>query len=209
MRRRRPYRRRRPRRGRVPRAIRTTGYLATKQKTEFDVNVLSGLLNGTPYALNFKGEDIPQWTTFQRLFDSYRLRGVKIVGVPMTNAYSTANPGYRLLSCIDLDDDTLPASADELLQRSNCKVQQCTPQMTGYSQMFKRYVKPRFLTQLFETNVSTGYGLGRRSQWLDCTDGAIPHFGLKMYFDTSAAALNLAITWRFTMTYYLDFKSLR
>lgn len=188
-----------------PRQSITTGYLKVKQKVAVQINVPAGAPE-TGRAFVFRLSDLLQATEFTRLFDSYRLNGVKVTMSPLTNSALTANPSYKLMTAIDLDDDATP-TVNGLLQRSNVKIKTVTSGGNN-PQVFSRFLRPRYLTQLYETSTSTGYGQGARKQWLDTADPSIPHYGLKVVWDTDPV-LASDILWQFYFTYYIEFKSLR
>lgn len=188
-----------------PRASINTGYLKIKQKVAAQINVPAGAPE-TGRAFVFRLSDLLQATEFTRLFDSYRLNGVKITMSPLTNSSLTANPSYKLMTAIDLDDDQTP-TVNSMLQRSNVQIKTVTAGGNN-PQVFSRFLRPRFLTQLYETATSTGYGQGPRKQWLDTADPSIPHYCLKVVWDTDPV-LASDILWQFYFTYYIEFKSLR
>ncbi len=188
-----------------PRYSITTGYLKTKQKVAQQITVNTGSAE-QGQSFTFKLSDLLQATEFARLFDSYRLNGVKITMAPLTNSDITVNPSYKIMTAIDLDDDSTPTVA-QMLQRSNVKIKTVTSGGNN-PQVFSSYLRPRYLTQLYETGASTGYGQGPRKQWLDCADPSIPHYGFKIVWDTDPQ-LNYDVIWQFYFTYYIEFKSLR
>lgn len=188
-----------------PMRMNATGYLKIKQKVAQQLAVpVSSAELGT--AFTFKLSDLLQVTEFVRLFDSYRINGVKMTAVPLTNSDITINPSYKIMTAIDLDDDVTP-TVPEMLQRANVKIRTVTSGGNN-PQVFSTFCRPRYLTQIYETPTSTGYGQGARKQWLDCADPTIPHYGIKVVFDTDPN-LNYEVIWQFYFTYYVEFKSLR
>lgn len=188
-----------------PIAKNSTGYLKVKQKVAAQFTITNGTAE-TGESFVFRLSDLIQAPEFTRLFDSYRINGVKITMAPLTNSSITVNPSYKMLMAIDLDDDTTP-TANSLLQRANVKIRTVT---SGGSnpQVFSAFLRPRYLTQLYETGTTTGYGQGARKQWLDTADSQIPHYGFKVVWDTDPT-LNYDVVWQFYFTYYIEFKSLR
>jgi len=182
-----------------------TGWLKVKQKVAIQQTVPQGVAE-TGQAFVFRLSDLIQAPEFTRLFDSYRINGVKVTMAPLTNSGITINPSYKITSAIDLDDDQTPA-VSSMLQRSNVKIRTVTSGGNN-PQVFKSYLGPRYLTQLYETAASTGYGQGDRKQWLDTADAQIPHYGFKVVWDTDPI-LNYDVVWQFYFTYYVEFKSLR
>lgn len=200
----------RKRRGKMalsrPRNPSRTGYLKTAQIFSSQIAVPAGPSPELGVAFTFKLSDLPQNVTFSKLFDSYRINKILIKAMPLTNSSVTINPNYKVLSAIDLDDAATPTTLS-IMERSNVRINLISSGGKT-NQILKWSIRPRYLTQLFETTVSTGYGQGSRSQWLDCADPTIPHFGLKVVFDTDPL-LNAAVVWQFYITYMIEFKSLR
>jgi hypothetical protein len=218
-RRRRPLRRRRYRKKRtlVPRNLRNTGFLSTKQKTESYVIVPSGTLTGGGHGVGFSFAlaDLPQATTFQKLFDQYRITGVASKMLPMTS-FNTGgtNPSIRLLHYTDLDDANAPSLYSDVIQRSNLKDKML---VAGSARSVNSFIRPRWLNATYATSIvpgtGTGYSLGKRSTWIDTVDDTVPHFGYKYFFNTTNNAtpggLAVPVNVLFTLTYYLQFKGLK
>lgn len=182
-----------------------TGYMKVKQKVALQID-LPPLVTETAQNFVFSIDQLPQVSEFTRLFDSYRINSIMITGMPLTNGSLTTNPAYKILSAVDLDDST-PETTASMLQRSNVKIKTVTSG-GGNQQVFAWKVRPRYLTQIYESATTTGYGQGARKQWLDCGDPTIPHYGIKMVFDTDPA-LGVEIVWQFYVTYYVEFKTIR
>lgn len=190
--------------GRPQNAV-VTGYLRTRQKVGEQIVIDAGV---TEFAHNFifKLSDIPQSLEFTRLFDSYRIINITISASPMTNSALTINPAYKMLWAVDLDDDNVP-TLDTMLQRSNVHIKNVSSGGNN-PQVFYLKCRPRYLTEIYKTALTTGYGQGARKQWLDCADPGIPHYGIKVLFDTSPT-LGHEVTWQFYINYNVEFKSLR
>lgn len=188
-----------------PRNAVQTGYLKTRQKI-WRQETLDAGSSATPFNFVFKLADIPQSAEFVRLFDSYRINNITISAAPMTNSSLTINPAYKMLWAVDLDDDNAP-TLGSMLQRSNVHIKTVT---SGGSnpQVFYMKCRPRYLTEIYKTALSTGYGQGARKQWLDCADPEIPHYGIKVLFDTNPQ-LGSDVVWQFFVNYDIEFKSLR
>lgn len=140
-------------------------------------------------------------------FDQYRIKGVKVTWVPKFNGQlltNTTGGGYQipeLWSCIDLDDSNA-INAAQMVEHWGLK--RCR-----FLKEYKRFLKPRFQTQIYETLTSTGYGLGNRKTWLDVDDNEIPHYGLK-YLVTPPNPQNptddQVIYFDMYIKYYLEFR---
>lgn len=223
--RRRPYRKRRPNRKRryrkkrthISRPMRNTGFLSTKQKTESYVIIPSGTLVGGGHGVGFSFSlaDLPQATTFQKLFDQYRITGVSIKLLPLTSFNTGAtNPSMRMLSYVDLDDANAPTQYTDVIQRSNLQDRML---VAGGARTKTNFLRPRWLNAAYATSIipgsGTGYTLGNRSTWIDTVDDSVPHFGYKYFFNTTNNAtpggLAVPVNVLFTLTYYIQFKGLK
>jgi len=128
--------------------------------------LLSGLQNGT---------------SFQSIFDQYRILAVDFVVKPRTNSVvvtgtSTPSPMYLV---IDYDNSTALASASAATQFSSCAVVECY-------QSCRRVYKPRIAVAAY-TGAFTGYE--NTSGWIDCAYNNVYHYGLKWYIPTCSVSL--------------------
>lgn len=133
------------------------------------------------------------------LYDQYKIAAVKVRFIPRFYNWvlsSTLAEAPRCYYCIDYDDQATPASEDEMLQRSNCKVFKA---WRGFSV----YFKPSADMTLWNTSTTSAYGRGYQP-WIDCDNAAVPHYGLKwgMYHpgDSSGSATPY---WDLHVTYYI------
>ncbi len=183
------------------------GYLRCKQTHPFQYTVQAGQQAvETPYSFAFALANCPQSPTFHDLFDSYRIRGVKVKAMPLTNSSPGANNVYTMLSSIDYDDDT-HATVNQLINRANVRTNIISPN-GGHRQTFQWSVVPRYQTMVYETATGTGYTQGAKKAWLNTQDAKVPHFGLKIVWDTDTL-LNSPVIWQFYVTYDLEFKSIK
>jgi hypothetical protein len=99
---------------------------------------------------------------------------------------------------VDYDDATVPTSLDTLLQYQNIK-------RTRMNQTHSRYFKP-----MVPMGIGTLGGIqalnAKRNVWLDCSNAAVDHYGLKLWFDTRGTA---PVTYDVQVKYYLTFKNVR
>ena len=198
------YKKSKRRKAKIPRTP-SIGYLRCYQKYSFQ-NTLQTLVGETGLSLSFALKNIANAPTFAALFDSYRIRGVTVKGFPLTNVGSGVNPVYKMLSCRDYDDDTQPTVAT-MINRAGVKTQIISPEgNTRQTYIWK--LKPRFQTMMYESATQTGYGLGNRSMWINTQDAKVPHFGLKICFDTDPG-LNSEVIWQWYVTLDVDFKSVK
>lgn len=165
----------------------------------------TSLAVGTSGAIEFRLNELPNNTEFINLFDRYRIVGVSVRIVPIITAYD-GNPSATALArpnvhtAVDLNDSTAPANVQELMQYDTYK-------MTPGDRTHQRYLKPRVSQEIFRTAITTNYGMGAASQWLDCTaNGAdLPHFCLKYFIDS----IGHSYSFRVYKTFFLEFQGTR
>lgn len=77
-----------------------------------------------------------------------------------------------------------------------------------FNREYSRFIKPRFQTMTYQTLTTTGYGLGNRNMFLDCSDDEVPHYALK-YIITPATTLitdDTLLYYDVYIKYYIEFK---
>lgn len=198
------YQKKSRRKKKIPRSPKI-GYLRVLQKYSLQTTIPT-LLPEKGLAFAFSLNQIGNSGVFIDLFDSYRIKSATVKAFPLTNVSNSINPVYKLLVARDYDDDSQPTVAN-MINRSDVKTHVISSE-GNTRQQFSWTVKPRFQTMVYESATQTGYGLGNKSMWLNTQDAKVPHFGLKMVFDTSPT-LNSAVIWQFYITYDLEFKSLK
>lgn len=143
-----------------------------------------------PLSFEFKLSDLYSYSEFTTLFDKYKLTravvSIQMINNPNAIAYTntsttgTGNVGVnfypRLWYIADHDDSstTTIAAIKERVGVRSCVLQP--------NKIKKISVKPAVAVQLYKTATTTGYG-PRFNQYIDMTDSAVPHYGLKCVFD--------------------------
>lgn len=168
----------------------------------------------------FKLSDVPNVTEFTSLYDVYRIAGVKITFFPSSgelvydvsqinpvsgNALAPIIPGSllpRFMTVIDEDDNTTPSSTNDLLQYQNLKITSGTKHVV--------YLKPRFSSTVYKSLTASGYAVGPRNLWLDCSDSTIEHYGVKYSYESTPSVTPVGMfNMKVHITYYLEFKDVR
>lgn len=160
----------------------------------------------TTFAYSFKASDILDTTVLATNYDQYKLNAVKVTFFP---AYTEFVPGTGAMNCpqiytaIDLDTDTAPGSAAAVQEYKTCRTRQ-------FNRPHSRYLKPRALGLVGVNNSGTStlgvYNLGR--PWLSTSpfnNLDIEHYGLVGCIGNSA--MNVAMTVRVHVTYYIAFRN--
>lgn len=189
---------------RIPRNPQT-GYLYIKQKSTEDITVPGGP-PGTLTCLlkTFALSDLTQ--NWGAIFDQFRILGCKVTFWASSNLPGVTTNPVMLYTSIDLDGQSvLPATEDELLQRSNVKQRQLT--FGGNNpQYHQHYVRPRTAKAIYSGGVLSAYGLDTRKTWLDIRSAnAAPHYGL-IHGYVAPSGNPSAIPIRIQTTYYLQFR---
>lgn len=130
---------------------------------------------------SFKLNDIPQYASWTVIFDKYRIREIELhfvaSGIQENTATSQVAPVFA--TALDFDNDTAPASVNEVLRRS--KSTECV----GTSSL-KRHFIPRLAAEIYNGVASTNYSEAEPWTWLDCASAATPHYGLVYAMGTAS-----------------------
>jgi hypothetical protein len=163
-------------------------------------------------SFTFSLDQVTDYTSFTQLFDQYKITGVKVTFTPGWSSnnlgaapMSASNDSFTPLEMawvIDLDDSTSTVFTD--IQ----KVPRSHYHMFKGNEPVSFFIRPRALNQVYESSVSTGYGLNAPGEWLDCNDPTIPHYAVKYAFrtDSTSSTPSLFPFCRVRMMYYLEFQ---
>lgn len=180
----RPTKRRYQRLRWAPRRMAPVGAGVNQQTHRFKRQFLALAVTGnaafTPAYLNAFSVNLgllPGVSDFANLYDEYRIDFVKhkvfLSTPPEAAPLSSSNSFPIAYWAIDKDDDTPPASLDEIRQHGNVQ----TAMLTNERPIIITY-KPSCLVQAYRTAVSTGYS-AKQGQWIDMAGTNVPHYGLK------------------------------
>lgn len=161
----------------------------------------------------FKLSDLPNFEDFKNLYDQYKIKGVKISFIPISNVVvgiaggATGHPGTyysnRLFTAVDYNDGTAPASVNALREYQNSK-------WTPYNKIHSRYIKPAYASV-----PSSGSSLqwpGGSQPWVPTDNDNMYYFGIKYGIDypTGVGAPALGdLLYQVEATYYMSFKGPR
>lgn len=169
-------------------------------------NVISG-----SYA--FRLSDLPAPTDFSSLYDQYKIKGVKIYFIPVSNVVVgitggvSGHPGTyfsnRLFTAIDYNDGTAPTSVDQMREYQNSK-------WTPYNRIHKRWIRPA--VSAVPSSGETLQWPGKSQPWVPTTNNAVYYFGLKYAMDSVTGITPPStgdLLYQVEATYYLSFKGPR
>lgn len=107
----------------------------------------------------------------------------------------------------DKDGTSTPVDWTQFMERAGVKIKNLYPSGNNACQA-TMYLKPRPLTQLYESVGSTGYGVNRKKVWIDMGDPNVPHYALLYGFNNGQQILNAPVNVTVITTYYVGFKGL-
>ncbi len=224
------YRRKFPRRRRVfkrKRVYRKRRALSTFAKKkgylkvihhEIQMKVIPGgpMPSGVVDTETFDIQFLPNIAEYQRLFDMYRIKAVKLKFTPLTETSDTTNQSLLFVSSVDHDGSTTPTSFTEILQRTNAKVSPWAPGIGGLYPSKTITIVPRCRTVVAGTQdpsqpgvLVPAYAMTTKNQWLDLSDPSVPHHGLIYGWRSPNNSLNSAQTHSLDITYVVEFKGIR
>lgn len=141
------------------------------------------------FALN----NVNAFNEIVNLFDNYRITKVLYRWVILRDpeqATTTANKGLfpRINWTHDFNDSTI-ISRDAIYQRSNMR-----EAWFSESNMKSRWftLKPAVVATIYESTIANAYA-PKWKQWLDTSDNATPHFGIKYAYDSLYLGVNLVM----------------
>lgn len=134
------------------------------------------------YARSFTFSDLVQATSFQTIFDQYRITDLEVWLIPGYTNSSSFTPGVsgQLYTVTDYDDDTTPSSSNNLLQYTN--VMQGPPILGHY-----RRWKPHVAEALYGGGAFTSYG-NIPAPWIDMSSSSVKHYGFKAGVDPAGSS---------------------
>jgi len=220
---RRKYRSKRQPRKRVPRRRKRastfrpkTGYLKVIHH-EIQMKTLPagpaplGLVDSETFDIQF----LPNISEYQRLFDMYRIKAVKMKYTPLTNTDDQVNQGMLFVSSVDHDGSVLPTSFASILQRTNAKVSPWTPGLTkNPTKTITLRPRSRTVVAGVEDPSNPGvlvpaYAMTTKNQWLDLSNPSVPHHGVITGWQMPNGTLNASQTHSVDVTYVIEFRGIR
>lgn len=135
-------------------------------------------------------------TSFQALFDQYRINYLDVTFRPRCNSFvatSISSPPPLFIT-IDYDNSTPYTASSQATENSTCAI-------VEVYQSCRRIFKPRFAEAAYQ-GTFTGYS--NRTGWVDCAYPDVQHYGIKTYLGQCPVAfvpqwdidLKISVTFR-------------
>jgi hypothetical protein len=149
-------------------------------------SVTTSTITSTAQTYYFTMGALPQNTDLSVVFDQYRIDCAEIWVTPRQPNSNATNPGL-IYSVVDYDDATSLSSASQAQEYANC-IYSCGG--TGHY----RCLKPRMAVAAFSGAFSSYANM--EPQWIDMASYDVQHYGVKLFFDQTSAALTYDVRCR-------------
>lgn len=165
-------------------------------------------------SLAFQLLDLPGLTDFSALFDTYKITGVMLQFKLMDNPDSSGNINdvggfqknnfFPTIWYVQDDDDNNNMTLPQIKEFERVKHRVLYP-----NRETNIMLRPSVLQQLYRSSTTTGYGTGKRNQWLDMAQTDIPHYGFKCVIDFEGLTPAGTFKIKVNAKYYFSCKSVR
>lgn len=185
-------------------------YKFTRYSAPLSMITNTTAVQSIPFVQTFQLSDVLNYTDFTALFDNYKIDRIDYYMQLLTNpdGFTGVTPSMTNMGkeawypiiwyVLDNDDSTVPTLA-ALREKQGVRRKVLKP-----NQIIKFSVYPKWQKVTYQTSSTVGYGPAKG--WLDCTDSAVPHYGIKGCVDFHQ---NLNVTQyniEVTAKYHLSFK---
>lgn len=129
-----------------------------------------------PFSLQFAFNQQTNSTEFTNLFDQYKLKYATIRVQNNGNTSQTQSGGILpYIEYVQDHDDNTPPPASDFRERMGIK----TAYFTSSRVMIRMGVAPKPAGTLFNSLVSSGYSIPVKAPWINTSNPAVPHYGIK------------------------------
>lgn len=133
-------------------------------------------------AFQFQLSDLPNYTDYTTLFDSYKIDQVDMEISQVQNAASAGNPASQMCTiyyATDYDDATVPTQALTLIERQRCKKWT----FRGDGTPLRISLQPRLLQPIYQDGVTNAYGTASQNTWVDQLNISAAYYGMKFWIE--------------------------
>lgn len=185
----------------------TASTITTNDSSQINLSTVQADTVGSMFgaSMQFRLGNIQTPGDFQALYDQYRIRGVRVTIIPLSDSSTAQSSGFLPTLYWARDNDnagTVPSAENILRERQDVKVMR----LTGPRSIYIRNPK-----QVIDTTVQGGVTLNslNATGWVDCNDQNVMHNGLVMWFKNVdlRAQPGTTTAFRFECTYYLEFRN--
>jgi len=185
----------------------TASTITTNDASQINLSTVQADTVGSMFgaSMQFRLGNIQTPGDFQSLYDQYKITGVSVKIVPLSDSATSQSSGFLPTLYWARDNDsaqTAPTTEASLRERQDLK----SMRLTGPKTIYIPYPK-----QLVDTTVQGGVVLNslNATGWIDCNDQNVMHNGLVMWFKNVdlRAQPNTTTAFRFECTYYIKFRN--
>jgi hypothetical protein len=152
------------------------------QTTDLGAVFATSAVLPTFYARSFAYTDVIQYTSYQALFDQYKIDEIEIWMQAGQAGNNNANTYPTWYSAIDYDSDSAASALSTLQQYTNVIT---TPLTQGHYFRFKPHVAEALYSGAF-----TSYG-NIKSPWIDSASPGVKHYGFTVGVNVTPAAVQM------------------
>jgi len=164
-------------------------------------------INGSPFLSNaalpqgiayaFRLSDIPQASSFEAIFDQYRISAIECWLIPRTTSLAGASANAGLLATVvDYDDNSSTTVLNDLLQYSNVVV---GSGLDGHYRHFVPHIAMGAYSGAFTSFANV------EKQWIDCGSPGVYHYGIKVVWTVTDSVYTLDSMFRL----HFEFRNVR
>jgi hypothetical protein len=166
-------------------------------ESKFTQTALTPAFGVVLYQLSF----LDQSSSFEAVFDQYRIDEIEVTFRPMFNSNFLAAPSAQIIPmlyvAVDYDDATAPTTLAYLREYSNCT-------MSQYETVVRRWV-PHVAVAAY--NGAFGGYRNETAPWIDCASDTVQHYGIKFGCDAGVNAQTLLQVWTITARLRVSFRN--
>jgi hypothetical protein len=151
-------------------------------------------------SMKFRLSDTENSSELTALYDRYKITGVKVKIIPLSNTASAGGLSYlpELMYTFDTDDSSVPT---ETVMRQKCA------KTKRLDKPVSIFIKPRVAGTLWQNALASGYSIAPNT-YINCSTPSVEYYGLKLYFKNVDLRSTSTVATQFNIetTYYLAMK---
>jgi hypothetical protein len=184
--------------------VRETNQVYQFQQLIPDVIVAQSGLSGNTGAFGYTISQLDQASSFNNLFDQYRIDRIDVTFFPMFRANPLASTSATLVPLIyvavDYDDANAPASVATLREYENCTVHDDS---CSFTVSFHPHVAIAAYSGAFTSFAN------QQSPWIDNASSGVLHYGVKWAVTGVTASQSVGQAWNVSARYYFSMRNIR
>jgi len=173
------------------------------QNIDTNYTLSQAALTESTLAFKFQLNDLADYTSFQVIFDQYKIDKVQVQIRPIGRAQPIVGINTEkiplLFTVIDYDDATAPTGTSQLKEYSNCNV-------SLYETVVATFA-PHMALAAYSGAFSSFANVG--PTWIDIANPSVQHYGLKLACEAGLSGQTLLQYWDIQFKYQVSFRNVR